>query len=209
MTEPRIYLNSFYPLCCNQKGKKAIEKFGFPQYIDGSCRREPDFENEFPSITSLCRPHFSQKLKKGDLIIYVTNKKGVGNRNLVAILKVADMFDSHTAAANWYKENNLSIPNNIMVADTIPFALEKTHQKMGWEAWITKANSLIKWDEGYQKRAEDHPKVARCILVYRELNHPLAISKINFSRKLIAQNPPILSIDEWNKIKDLIKIDDF
>ncbi|WP_144894303.1 hypothetical protein [Flavobacterium tiangeerense] len=59
MSNQKKYLNSFYPLCCNSKGIKAIKMFGLPKYTDGSCRSEPDFENEFPCITGLCRLGFA------------------------------------------------------------------------------------------------------------------------------------------------------
>ncbi len=206
MNEPKIYLNSFYPLSCNTKGKKAIRQFGLPKYIDGSCRREPDFESQFPCITALCRPKFSQKLKKGDIVIYVTNKKGIGSRKIIAVLEVINIFENHENAANWYKENNLPIPNNLIVDETIPFELEKTHQKMGWEACIAQANSLEKWNEGYKNRAKKHPKVAQCQFLYCELNNPLNLTKINTHRSLTAQNPPILRIEEWNSVKDILGI---
>ena len=50
----RIYLSSFYPLICTNKGRKAVEEFNLPPYIDGSCRREPDFENEYPVKENKC-----------------------------------------------------------------------------------------------------------------------------------------------------------
>jgi len=48
------YLTTFRPLCFTAAGKKAARKFGHPPYIDASCRREPDFESAFPSITAVC-----------------------------------------------------------------------------------------------------------------------------------------------------------
>ena len=50
-----IYLASYRPLTMNALGKAAIEDFGFPPYVDHSCRREPDFESQFPSISAICR----------------------------------------------------------------------------------------------------------------------------------------------------------
>lgn len=209
MKEPREYLNSFYPLCCNSKGKKASKNFGLPKYIDGSCRREPDFENPFPCISALCRPKFAQKLDIGDTIVYVTNKKGVGSRKIIAVLEVIEIFKNHEDTADWYRKNSIPVPNNIMVNETIPFDLEKTHQKMGWEAWIAKANSLQRWNEEYSNRALSFPKVAQCKLIYRELHNPLDMPKIESGRKLIAQNPPILEEEEWKRIKCVIKIEGY
>lgn len=45
----RFRLNSYTPLCFNKMGRIAIQKYAFPPYVDSSCRREPDFQNEYPS----------------------------------------------------------------------------------------------------------------------------------------------------------------
>jgi len=39
-----IYMSSFCPLICTDAGKQAAGKYKLPPFIDGSCRREPDFE---------------------------------------------------------------------------------------------------------------------------------------------------------------------
>ena len=49
------YLCSFTPLGVNKRGRAAADVAGLPWFIDGSCRREPDFENSRPSISALCR----------------------------------------------------------------------------------------------------------------------------------------------------------
>lgn len=200
------YLSSFYPLNSTSAGKKAVAKCKLPPFIDGSCRREPDFENEFPCITGLCRPGFAEKLNIEDVIVYVTNKKGIGSRKVIAVLGVIKVFANHREAADWYIKKNKSIPNNIMVDETKPFDLDNTHKKMGWEAWITSANSLQKWNEGYEDRASKYPKVVQCTILYRELNTPIALDQTKFRRKLIAQNPPILFDKDWETIKELIQI---
>ncbi len=54
---------------------KAISDYNFPPFIAGSCRREPDFENDFPSITSLCRQEkFAPLLFPNDVVVYITVK---------------------------------------------------------------------------------------------------------------------------------------
>jgi hypothetical protein len=201
-----VYLNSYYPLCSTKAGRKAVLDFGFPAYIDGSCRREPDFENEFPCISSLCRPGFAEKLELDDLIVYVTNKRGIGSRNIVAVLKVIEEFENHRKAANSYLAANKSIPNNIMVDETNTLPLNKTHQKMGWDSWIRERRSLLDWDNSYAKRAENNKIVKKCEIIYKELHRPLKLDQTKFNRKLIAQNPPILTNEEWGEIKKLIGI---
>lgn len=203
---PKTYLSSFYPLCSTRAGKKAVTKFKLPPFIDGSCRREPDFQNELPCITGLCRPGFAEKLEIGDKIIYVTNKKGIGARKIIAELKVIRIFENHEEASDFYKNNNKTIPNNLMVAGSQPFELEKTHCKMGWDEWVKSNNSLEQWDNEYIKRAKSKPKVIQCEIIYTNLNNPFKLNEGKLvNRKLIAQNPPILSSEEYQIIKDIIK----
>jgi hypothetical protein len=205
MFKSRIYLNSFYPLCHNKFGLKAIEEYDFSNYIDGSCRREPDFENEFPCITGLCRPRFSEKLNKNSLIVYVTNKKGVGSRKIIAVLEVIKIFENHREAANWYVSKNKIIPNNLIVNETKPLDLDKTHRFHGINE--KDENKIIsKWDKLYQHRSKENSKVAQCKILYIELNLPKILDQSKFTRKLIAQNPPILNDKEWETIKELIKL---
>ena len=52
---PNYYLNSYAPLVSTAAGRKAWELHELPPFIDGSIRREPDLEHEFPSISCLCR----------------------------------------------------------------------------------------------------------------------------------------------------------
>ncbi len=206
MTKSRKYLSSFYPICSTRAGKKAVAKYKLPPYIDGSCRREPDFENELPCITGLCRPGFAEKLEVGNTIIYATNKKGVGSRKIIAELEVIKIFENHAAAADWYRNEKKTIPNNIMVIETTPFDLDKTHKKLGWDAWVKAQKSLEQWNLEYIERAKKNQKVAQCKIVYRELNNPSKIDeRILGQRKLVAQNPPILNDDEYSILKDIFK----
>jgi hypothetical protein len=205
-----IYMSSFYPLCSTKKGRAAVSK-GFPEYIDGSCRREPDFQNEFPAITGLCRPGFATKLKKDDIVIYTTNKKGVGSRKIVAVLEVMDdKCKNHQDASNWYKGKGHSIPNNIMVEETKPFDLNETHQKGSWNSWIKEKKGIKEWDEGYKKRAKDCAEVAICRSLYKNLIDPpeLTESKMDeiFNGKPGTQNPAIVSLQEWKQLKKIIGI---
>lgn len=202
-----IYLSSFYPLCFNHKGKLAIiTNSDLKPYIDGSCRREPDLENAFPCITGLCRPGFSKKLAIDDIVIYITNKKGIGSRKVVAILKVLNSFNNHTDAANWYRSRNKLIPNNLMVKETHPYPLNKTHQKMGWDSWI-KGQTLKSWDKGYKQRAmkAGNTQVAQCEAIYKDLSDPKELDEQDWkaisSRPLCTQNPPIISDSEWQNLK--------
>jgi hypothetical protein len=48
------FLCSFRPLAASVVGQRAANQFGLPRFLDASCRREPDFESAFPSISALC-----------------------------------------------------------------------------------------------------------------------------------------------------------
>jgi hypothetical protein len=208
-----IYLNSYYPLCCNKKGKKALGKNkDLKPYIDGSCRREPDFDNEKPCITGLCRPGFAQKLSEDDLVIYVTNKRGIKSRKIVAVFKVIKVFDNHKTAAKWYINHKKTIPNNIMVKETKPFRLDKTHQKFGWDGWLGGIRNLKEWDKGYKERAgrQGNTKVAQCKFVFNKLEEPIDLNQKEWNyisqRSLCTQNPPILKTEEWQRLKEKANI---
>ncbi|WP_426671472.1 hypothetical protein ACPPVU_09560 [Mucilaginibacter sp. McL0603] len=180
-----VYFTSFYPLRCTKSGLEAVEKYSFPEYIDGSCRREPDFQNDHPCITGLCRPGFSKKLQKGDKIIYTTNKMGVGTRKLVAILEVERIIEGHRDAADWYIEHDYSLPNNLMVQENKPYPLEQTHKMGGWNNWVDDSGSLSGWDNGYIKRSTESSIVAICHI---------------WGNHKYLENPPEMTNEDLDKI---------
>src|SRR5437879_479234 len=49
------FLATYHPLAQTSCGRQAIREHALLPFIDGSCRREPDFESRFPSITATCR----------------------------------------------------------------------------------------------------------------------------------------------------------
>lgn len=59
----KICLNSYDPFIFTAVGRKACEKYGLSPLIDGPCRREPDFESEYLSITAL---HRKGNLRRGE-----------------------------------------------------------------------------------------------------------------------------------------------
>jgi hypothetical protein len=71
----RCFLVTYHPLVKFSGGRKAMYQHGLPPFIDGSCRREPDFESRFPSITATCRGgNFAPRLQIGDRIAYLKIK---------------------------------------------------------------------------------------------------------------------------------------
>ena len=89
-----IYLNSFRPLCKNEIGRRAIIRYNHHPYIDASCRREPDLESVFPTISSICRQgHFAPRPRMVDIVVYITGKQkyygdSEGFLSLSPILKI-------------------------------------------------------------------------------------------------------------------------
>lgn len=208
-----IYFTSYYPLICTKKGLEAYHKYNLPQYIDGSCRREPDFQHDYPAVTGLCRPGFSKKLSIEDKIIYTTNKRGIGIKKFICIFEVMDKFKSHIDAEKWYKDNNYAIPNNLIVSATNPFPLDKTHQLHNINKRISDPEEVIKiWNNDYQNRANNNPDVAICKIWnnHLNLNNPPDLSNDNmleiFGRIPATRNPPTLKNNEWNKFQNWLNI---
>src|SRR5689334_13753800 len=95
----RFYLTTYRPLCGTPFGRDAATRHGLPPFIDGSCRREPDFQSRFPTITALCRAgKFAPRLQVHDHVAYIT----AGSWHLTAILEVIKKLTSHAAAAEWF-----------------------------------------------------------------------------------------------------------
>lgn len=210
-----VYLNSFYPLCYTKKGELAVKKYGIPPFIDGSCRREPDFQNTYPPITGICRlSKLLNRIVAGDLIIYITSKGYYGlnfkHLKLICILKVNDIKPDHVSAATYYSSLGLTMPSNLMLIGSHPEPIEKTHQRV---PAILKSGGipvLRKWDALYFDRARKEKRVAVCEVWNNQLflNTPPIINedmmfKI-FGRIPMTMNPPILNNNEWNNFKTLL-----
>jgi hypothetical protein len=196
MINMAVYFSSFTPLCSTKAGKNAIQLHKLKPFIDGSCRREPDFENQFPSITGLCRPTFSRKLSVGDIVIYGTNIFGIKKRKIVAILIVTAIKIDHIEAAEWYRINKLPIPNNVFDSETKPFPMEKTHQHGGFA-------NVVEWNLAYESRKDEFSNVAICQVLnnYLFLDDPIEIDSIVmheiFGKTPGTQNPYKLRNNEW------------
>ena len=98
MKTASCYVNEFRPLAQTPVGQKAIDQHKLPPFIDASCRREPDLESAFPSITAICRgEYFAPLLRENDVIAYVTKDfvyppKAASARRLVAVLQVKESW---------------------------------------------------------------------------------------------------------------------
>ena len=213
-----VYLNTFQPLCANRFGRKSIDTNGLPPFIDGSCRREPDFQNSFPAITQLCRPGMLvSRLSVGDLVIYLTK---VGNYGIplkhwcfIGILEVLDLPINHISAANYYLTNNTPVSQNIICNQTTPFPLNMTHGLSGFPNDNLNSNRIISlWDNIYINRANNFSEVAITSVWegHLNLNNPPQITHQMmmdiFNRIPGTQNPPKLTDIEWGDFRRIMNI---
>lgn len=207
-----IYLNSFHVISENTQGRKAAYEYGFHSFIDGSIRREPDFENEYPSITALCRQGaFAPKLRTKDIIVYIslpgTVKELRGAYYLVAILKVYKTFETHQKAANWYQENDLSLPSNCLVSNNQSLELE---QSRGPNRELTREFGdnlqVLKkvWDGSYRKTSKQYPIFHACCDIYNSVKQnvrPNQIFRSDFENILGRRVPVTQMPNNLNEIQ--------
>jgi hypothetical protein len=174
-----IYLAKFRPLISTPEGQRAVARFNLSPYVDASCRREPDFDCEFPSISAICRGElFAPHLNEGDEVVYITTKDFYGETfrhwRIIARLKVFKRFDSHSDAAAWYRAKIGKVPSNCMVAGNNPLPLNQTsHSSSNCAPGCGSAAAPLKqWNEHYQRRADAIPVFLACKAVWKELSHP-------------------------------------
>ncbi|MFT5031869.1 MAG: hypothetical protein ACI9VS_004341 [Candidatus Binatia bacterium] len=172
------YINEFRPLAETFPGRNAIAQHALPAFIDASCRREPDLESEFPSITALCRAeHFAPQLREGDVVVYVTKEFDYPpgterSRRIVAVLRILKSWlehanrrglKAHEQAAQWYREHKLRLPSNCMVHPDGCCPLDQTDRY--------KAN-LEEWERAYRLRAIECGAFHACEPIFREVHNP-------------------------------------
>jgi hypothetical protein len=182
-------LNSYRPLCLTRFGEAVVRRHNLKPFIDGSIRREPDFENPFPSITGLCRLNkFAPTLHIGTSIAYITVKGSYGlpeaHWRLVAILEVIEQFlaiDSHDTAYKWYSGRGLPVPRNCLAFENPGADFDTSTQRM--DVPRSKRTGAAEWDAEYRDRGRVAPA--------------FNITKV---KRLELQNPPILLPDDMRRI---------
>ena len=211
------YLVTYRPICYSDKGLTAIETHGISKYVDFSCRREPDLEHEYPSITALCRASvFAPRLRIGDGIAYITKMgsyEGEEKRHhrLTAILEVIHRFGSHDEAGRWYRaqEGFKRLPSNCMVPDNPPLPLDHTGGiSRASLKRLVKGNSpeetIRIWDSGYKTRAREHGVFLVCKTICINLTCPPPVFKEDWKEWCGqvpgTQNPPELENGLWEKV---------
>jgi hypothetical protein len=202
----RWFLATYRPLVGTAGGRLAVHEHRLPPFIDGSCRREPDFESQFPSITATCRAgQFAPRLQAGDYIIYLTVKgKYPGDRQagwrLTAVLRTLERCPSHAAAAAWYRAKGLALPSNCIVQGNAPQSYDRTNRapppKVAQRAKNDPDGAIRMWDAGYRSRVSKWPAFLICNALYLELREPVGIDEGDmiraFGRVLGTLTPPEL-----------------
>lgn len=173
------FLATYHPIGLKKRVRELALQKGIPPFVDGSCRREPDFEHRYPSITSLCRGlRFARRLHLDDYVVYLTvqgtypPKRDVHWR-LVAVLRVREILSDHALAAAWYARQGLRLPYNCIVPGNRPLPLVMTDR-----SW----SSVHDWDVRYRKRAKDSGVFAVCDPVYCELDEPPIVTRKDFTQ---------------------------
>lgn len=174
---PSFYLNTYRPLVGTESGRAASEKEGIAPFVDGSIRREPDLEHEFPSISCLCRGKmFAPRLAAGDVVAYMTTKGkhgGLPKRHwrLTAVLEVVEVLPSHPAAAAWYVGRGLPLPSNCMVPGNEAKPLSQSDRNhRGLNSCLDAQSGCNGWDEQYRSRARRWSTFVICRPLFRELS---------------------------------------
>jgi len=213
-----VYLTTFIPICYNGNGRNNAIAHGLPPFIDGSCRREPDFQNPFPAITQLCRPgKLVTRLLVGDLVIYLTKVGNYGipptHWNFIGILEILNLQINHSSAANYYLANNIPVSQNVICNHTTPFPLGMTHGLCGFAHGNLNSNRIISlWNNIYISRANSYSKVAITNVWegHLHLNNPPQIIHTMmidiFGRIPGTQNPPKLTDVEWSAFRRIMNI---
>ncbi|MES0488442.1 MAG: hypothetical protein ABUK01_00515 [Leptospirales bacterium] len=211
-----VFLNSYHPLCKTKKGRQAAKCCDYPLFVDGSIRREPDFENLNPAITNLCRPNkLIKRLEKGSLVVYMTTIFNSYKQNkhwrLVAVLEVETIVDSHKDAEKWYLDHHKEdVSQNIICDSTEALSIESTSQIPNKHYLKNGKIDQNKWDKLYQNRARNYPKVAICNIWNNimELSEPKTITRDDmieiFDKQPGTQNPRKFKSDEWQKFQKIV-----
>lgn len=217
-----IRLNSYHPLCETEIGLNAINNFGFPSFIDASCRREPDFENSYPSISALCRQDkFAPQLYPNDIIIYMT-VQGKWNTNydhhrIIAILEVIERKENHLQAKLWYESKGLTIPSNCMVDDNPPHPFFETagnyENKTDIKNFLSYSpekqkiigeRKLASWDKEYLEKSKKWGAFIITKPIFLNLTDPPILTDNDifniFKKKINTRTPKKLTAAEFKEI---------
>ena len=213
----KYILTCYIPLCTSKYGRCASEKFKISPYVDASCCREPDFELDNPSITSLCHGDLVNRLEKcytnegGVIITYLTKKgtyeKGERHYRLAASLELIKICKDHDEAADWYKSKKSRLPYNCMITGNDFLPEEKTAKIYRKKAWPF-AENYKEAIKRYKDKAKKKPLFVITKKIFCNLQNPPIITdkqilKI-FNRNIGLQGSPYIEEAEYKKLKAII-----
>jgi len=219
---PRAFLVSYRPLCRTRFGQKTVSEYGINPYVDGSCRREPDLEAVLPLITCLCRGGlFAPRLSIGDRVAYITKKgaydDAVPHWRLTALLQVKERFETHQAAADWYRHEGLPVPRNCIVEGVEPLPLHLTDGEIPLSIKRhrdrLRPEQIIRlWDSQYAERARKHPVALACLRLRTNLADPPKILESDWrewcGRVPVTRNPPQIDEKTWTSLEARMRMSD-
>ena len=214
-----IFLTTYHPLIVRGTGRTAAQDYNLPPFVDASCRREPDFEHPFPSISAICHAAgFAPRLHIGDTVVYLTVKRSYlgikpAHWRLTSILRVIERFEKHREAADWYESQGLWLPSNCLVRGNPPLPLEKTiGYHKGEDKKLIKATKVERWDSGYWKRSRQYGTFLACEDLFTELWQPPILHNVDaeaiFDQGQMpgTQTPPKISNTEFERLKHICGI---
>lgn len=213
------FLCSFRPLRNNEAGRAAMKSGNLPPFIDGSCRREPDLEATAPSISALCRAgKFAPRLHEGDNVAYITGQapyEGLPGWALAALLRVIKRFESHEAAAEWYRGQGYTLPSNCIVPGNLPQPYHLTNRRLSCEVLegidpeADPQRTVGLWDATYARRARDCGVFLACQADFLELSRPPVLRRTDllriFGRVPGTQTPPKITDVEYSELVAFVK----
>jgi hypothetical protein len=215
----RCFLATFRPLIQTVGGRTATQQHSLPPFIDGSCRREPDFESRFPSITGICRAgNFAPRLQVGDRVAYLTVKgRYAGDQvpgwRLVAVLRVCHRFSDHNKAAGWYARQACPLPSNCLVDSNPPKAFELTNRnppakvKRRVTAESDSRLAIRLWDATYRRRVREWPVFLVTKVEFLDLIRPPQLREADlvnvFGKVPGTRNPPKITCDQVERLVEV------
>ncbi len=212
----KAFLVTYRPLAVSKHGRCTASSFSLPLFVDASCRREPDLQSAYPSISALCRVNqFAPRLEEGDEVLYLTVKSSFGEATAphyraVAHLRVKKRFESHAEAADWYQSQGCAVPNNCMVPGNPPTPFSQTGAAPGRKATASAiAAHLREWDSLYRKRSRQVGVFLACDPLSIELHQPpkLLVSDITavFGHVPGTRTPPTIAVADIHALLNCAK----
>ncbi|HUP63520.1 MAG TPA: hypothetical protein VNA69_24250 [Thermoanaerobaculia bacterium] len=199
----RAFLATYRPLCGSPQGRAAIARHAIPPYVDASCRREPDLEARWPTISALCRgANFAPRLRPGDRVAYMTTIQH-GAWRLSALLEVKERFETHKEAKAWHEARGLALPSNCMTRGNRPIPLDRTDGCGGCHS----SRELAQRDAVYAERALRFGVMLLCKPLFIQLHSPPVISREDWiawnGRVPVTRTPPQISERLWDRLTHL------